>query len=92
MRIAELEFRLKIIPQFSRFRNGKSNKTKEVAMTSVASFRNFEFETTCPKCGETLIAPEWSECVSERLVVNLWSCSNVSGMSFHVRPPATIGS
>jgi len=31
--------------------------------------------TTCAKCGELLIAPEWSEFVSERLVVNLWSCT-----------------
>lgn len=31
--------------------------------------------TTCSKCGEMLIAPDWSGCVSERLVVNLWSCT-----------------
>jgi transcription elongation factor Elf1 len=31
--------------------------------------------TTCFKCGEALIAPAWSEFVSERLVVNLWSCT-----------------
>ena len=31
--------------------------------------------TTCFKCGEALIAPDWSEFVSERLVVNLWSCT-----------------
>jgi hypothetical protein len=30
--------------------------------------------TTC-KCGERLIAPEWSEFVSERLILNLWTCS-----------------
>jgi hypothetical protein len=29
----------------------------------------------CGKCGEQLIAPEWSEFVSERLILNLWSCS-----------------
>ena len=44
-------------------------------MTTVASFRNSEFETTCEKCGEALIAPEWSEFVSETLVLNLWSCA-----------------
>ena len=44
-------------------------------MTTVASFRNSEFETNCGKCGEPLIAPEWSEFVSERLVLNLWSCT-----------------
>ena len=36
-------------------------------MTTVASFRHSEFETTCAKCGEPLIAPEWSEFVSEGL-------------------------
>jgi ribosomal protein L37AE/L43A len=30
--------------------------------------------TTCVNCGEALIAPEWSEYVSERLVLNLWFC------------------
>ena len=30
---------------------------------------------TCAKCGEALIAPDWSEFVSERLVLNLWSCT-----------------
>jgi ribosomal protein L37AE/L43A len=29
---------------------------------------------TCAKCGEALIAPDWSEFVSEHLVLNLWSC------------------
>jgi ribosomal protein L37AE/L43A len=45
-------------------------------MTTVASFRNSKCETTCDKCGQTLIAPEWSEYVNERLVLNLWSCWN----------------
>jgi ribosomal protein L37AE/L43A len=40
------------------------NKQWEVAMTM-----------TCAKCGEALIAPDWSEFVSERLVLNLWSCT-----------------
>ena len=31
--------------------------------------------TICAKCGEMLIAPDWSEFVSERLVINLWSCT-----------------
>jgi ribosomal protein L37AE/L43A len=30
---------------------------------------------TCAQCGEALIAPDWSEFVSERLVLNLWSCT-----------------
>ena len=44
-------------------------------MTTIASFRNSKYETTCAKCGGTLIAPEWSEYVSERLVLNFWSCA-----------------
>jgi ribosomal protein L37AE/L43A len=31
--------------------------------------------TTRAKCCEALIAPDWSEFVSERLVINLWSCT-----------------
>ena len=45
-------------------------------MTTVASFRNTKFDTTCAKCGEALIAPEWSKYVSEQLVLNLWFCTN----------------
>jgi hypothetical protein len=45
-------------------------------MATVASFRHSKFETTCTKCGEPLIAPEWSEFVSEGLVLNLWTCTN----------------
>jgi ribosomal protein L37AE/L43A len=30
---------------------------------------------TCAQGGEALIAPDWSEFVSERLVLNLWSCT-----------------
>jgi hypothetical protein len=30
---------------------------------------------TCEKCGDTLIAPEWSEYVSEHEVVNILSCT-----------------
>ncbi len=42
-------------------------------MTTVASVRNSKFDTTR---GSALIAPEWSEYVSERLFLNLWSCTN----------------
>jgi hypothetical protein len=31
--------------------------------------------TMCAICSEALIAPDWSEFVSERLVINLWSCT-----------------
>lgn len=45
-------------------------------MTTVASFRNSEYETTCTKCREPLIAPEWSEYVSEKSVLNLCTARN----------------
>ncbi len=45
-------------------------------MATITSIRDSEFETTCAKCGEPLIAPEWSEFVGEGLVLNLWTCTN----------------
>jgi ribosomal protein L37AE/L43A len=30
--------------------------------------------TQCAQCGDTLIAPEWSEHVNERCVRHFWSC------------------
>ena len=44
-------------------------------MVTPASIRDFEFETSCDKCGEALIAPKWSEYVSDGLVLNFWSCT-----------------
>ena len=29
----------------------------------------------CPGCGEEVVSPDRSEFVSERLVLNLWSCA-----------------
>ena len=29
----------------------------------------------CTKCGDALIAPEWSQYVDEQRVFNLWSCT-----------------
>jgi len=29
---------------------------------------------SCAQCGDTLVAPEWSEHVNERCVRHLWSC------------------
>ena len=37
----------------------------------MTSFR----KTNCAKCGEQLIAPEWSEYLSQESVVNLWQCT-----------------
>ena len=44
-------------------------------MTTIAPIRNSECETTCDKCGNTLIAPEWSEYVIDGLILNLWTCT-----------------
>jgi ribosomal protein L37AE/L43A len=44
-------------------------------MTTIASIRHPDQEVTCSKCGDVLTIPEWSEYVSERLVLNLWSCT-----------------
>jgi len=43
-------------------------------MTTIAPICNSECEMTCDKCGNTLIAPEWSEYVSDGHVLNFWSC------------------
>jgi ribosomal protein L37AE/L43A len=50
-----------------------NNKTKEATMTKVASLRTVH-DMICEGCGEGLIAPEWSEYVSEQLVINIWCC------------------
>jgi ribosomal protein L37AE/L43A len=44
-------------------------------MTKVASLRTFH-DMICEGCGERLIAPEWSEYVSEQLVIDIWSCTS----------------
>jgi ribosomal protein L37AE/L43A len=44
-------------------------------MTTTASTYNSGWGTTCIQCGDALIAPEWSEYVNERLVLNIWSCT-----------------
>jgi hypothetical protein len=44
-------------------------------MAMMASMSSTDHGTTCAKCGETLFVPDWSEFVSERLIVNLWTCT-----------------
>ena len=44
-------------------------------MGRVESMSSTDHGTKCAKCGETLFVPEWSEFVSERLIVNLWTCT-----------------
>ena len=44
-------------------------------MTTVASLRGSAHEVICDKCGNSLIAPDWTEYFSEaHLILNLWSC------------------
>ncbi len=44
-------------------------------MIKIAAYRS-GYGMTCVQCGDLVIAPEWSEYVNERLVLNLWSCTN----------------
>ena len=44
-------------------------------MTEIESTIWTDCGTTCPKCSEALVSPDWSEFVSERLVLNLWTCT-----------------
>lgn len=43
-------------------------------MATVASTRRFDCGMACAQCGDALIAPESSECVSEWHVRHLWCC------------------
>ena len=33
-------------------------------------------KNNCPQCSEALLAPDWSEYVSERCVRHTWSCQD----------------
>jgi hypothetical protein len=52
----------------------KTKTTREVDMTESPMW--LDCGATCVKCGERLIAPEWSEFVTERLILNLWACTS----------------
>lgn len=43
-------------------------------MGTIESTNCSDFGMTCGKCGNALIAPDWSEYVSDGLVLNFWSC------------------
>jgi ribosomal protein L37AE/L43A len=64
MQVAALRTRLLQYQKTPTFEAENENTQRRLAMT-----------TTCVKCSEALIAPEWSEFVSERLVLNLWTCT-----------------
>jgi ribosomal protein L37AE/L43A len=43
---------------------------------AIQSNRRPVFGMNCTRCGDLLIAPEWSEYEDERHVLHLWSCTN----------------
>ena len=62
-------------------------------MATIASIRPSRHGMTCTQCGGALIAPEWSEYVSERLVLNLWSCATCGNrFETEAHGPADTGS
>ncbi len=44
-------------------------------MTATPSNRRI-FGMNCTRCGDLLIAPQWSEYEDEQHILNLWSCPN----------------
>jgi RNase P subunit RPR2 len=59
----------------SQTRNSKKH-AREVNMATNGSTARSVYGMTCVQCGNCLIAPELSECVSERHVRHLWRCTN----------------
>ncbi|MEJ2433613.1 MAG: hypothetical protein P8Y53_10800 [Pseudolabrys sp.] len=50
---------------------------KEVAVTKVSSLRGAAHRMRCDQCGESLIAPDYTEYFCEEgIILNLWSCPN----------------
>lgn len=46
-------------------------------MAKVASLRGSAHGMSCGRCGESLIAPDWTEFFCEEgLILNLWSCTS----------------
>ena len=45
-------------------------------MTTITEARGSQTETRCARCGDSLIAPEWSEYVDGGRILNLWACPN----------------
>jgi hypothetical protein len=44
--------------------------TEAAARTKLVTYK----KNNCPQCSEWLLAPTWSECISERCVRHTWSC------------------
>ena len=45
-------------------------------MTTLTAIHRSDYGMACAQCGDALIAPEWSEYVSDRHVRHLWSCAS----------------
>ena len=43
-------------------------------MTMPSATRRSDYGMSCARCGDALIAPEWSECVSAGQVRHSWFC------------------
>lgn len=54
---------------------------REDALVEIPSMHRADRKMTCAKCGDALNAPEWSDFLSARRVINLWSCTEC-GYSF----------
>lgn len=44
-------------------------------MSAAESMHHSDSETTCTRCGDVLVAPEWSQHMGDRRIFNLWSCA-----------------
>jgi hypothetical protein len=54
----------------------KSAQYREVRVVANSTNQSFTYGIGCIRCGQTLIAPEWSEYVSELCVHHAWICDD----------------
>ena len=48
----------------------------ELRTRNSQSFRQIRPAAPCAQCGDTLLAPEWSEYLDDRHIRHLWSCDS----------------
>ena len=60
---------------------GAQMSDHEDAVADMPSMHHVDREMICDKCGDALNAPRWSEFLSARRIINLWSCTEC-GYSF----------
>jgi len=56
--------------------HAKSKGRREVPKVLVSTRNHSPYGTTCIRCNEKLIAPNWSKYVSERYIRHSWSCES----------------